>query len=555
VVASQAVTYVSGGNESAAFEWNETQIANAKVYYKKSGASSYTQIDDSLIRMKDSKTARADVLGLAAGTYDFKIEGAATLTISSVTVKAYDRSGYAHYGAGSSNGGIGAYKDDGTLKSNAQVIYVSEATKNTVTATFDKKNYTGIVDILKNLSESKVPVAIRIIGQISAATWKQIVYAGNTFDKSVKTAITPEDVTSADGTKKLIDYVDENSDGSKKATNFTQSWLIENGFNELDTSTYSALNGISSTSKIKYDEKKNEFDSCWNDCPISGASNVTFEGVGEDAEIFQWGLTWKNCNYIEVRNLTFDDYTEDACSFEGNSDATDANSFASKYLWIHHNTFNEGINYWDVCKEQDKHEGDGATDFKKLSYVTISYNKYYKNHKTGLIGGGDTQTTASVTFHHNYYLNCVSRLPLARQANMHMYNNYYCGSTGTNMSIRAGGYAFIENCYFENANNPIQTQDGSNLRGVAKVYGCVFNNSNYSSGYTMSNYNVTVVTDRTAKVDNDNIYNKNFDTDDTAFYYDSINKKSDVTVMHTAEQTKELVPMLAGTLKHNNQLN
>ena len=244
-----------------------------------------------------------------------------------------------------------------------------------------------------------------------------------------------------------------------------------------------------------------------------------------------------------MRNLTFDDYTEDACSFEGGSKTTtNPDEFDSKNIWVHHNTINEGINYWDVCSEQDKHEGDGGTDFKYNAYVTLSYNHYVGCHKTGLIGGGDSQQTASVTFHHNWYENCGSRLPLARQANMHMYNNYYDGSTGTNMSLRAGAYAFIENCFFDNAKNPVTTQDGDGKRGVAKIYNCTFNGQKLDT----SKYDVEVVSDRAAKVDNDNVFNKNFDTDPSAFYY--ADGRSDVEIMHDTAEVPAVVPLLAGAM-------
>ena len=321
----------------------------------------------------------------------------------------------------------------------------------------------------------------------------------------------------------------------------SQEELIAGGYNTLNTSQYSILNGLSS--KINFDG--GEFDSAYNNCNIQNAENVTLEGIGEDAEIFQWGLTWKNCNSVEVRNITFDDYTEDACSFEGSTNATTTDGFNSNSLWVHNNTINEGINYWDVTAEQDKHEGDGGTDFKRSAYITVSYNHYYKNHKTGLIGGSDSQTTACVTFHHNWYEDCNSRLPLGRQANMHMYNNYYDGSTGTNMSLRAGAYAFIENCYFDNAKNPVTTQDGDGKRGVAKIYGCIFSGQSLDE----ESYNVTVVTDRAQSVENDNIFAKDFDTNGKAFYYSD--GKSDVENMLTAEETKELVPELAGVMRRN----
>ena len=466
-------------------------------------------------------------MGLKGGeTYDFKItlENGQAYSIEDVKISSYDRSGYAHFNYYE---GVGAYNDDGTLKSGAQVIYVTEETKNTVTANLGGKTYTGLVEILGNLSKATAPVAVRIIGQISAATWNKIDY--NADGKySSKNKLPADKVIGANGE-------------ALPKESLSQEELIAGGYNTLNTSQYSILNGLSS--KINFDG--GEFDSAYNNCNIQNAENVTLEGIGEDAEIFQWGLTWKNCNSVEVRNITFDDYTEDACSFEGSTNATTTDGFNSNSLWVHNNTINEGINYWDVTAEQDKHEGDGGTDFKRSAYITVSYNHYYKNHKTGLIGGSDSQTTACVTFHHNWYEDCNSRLPLGRQANMHMYNNYYDGSTGTNMSLRAGAYAFIENCYFDNAKNPVTTQDGDGKRGVAKIYGCIFSGQSLDE----ESYNVTVVTDRAQSVENDNIFAKDFDTNGKAFYYSD--GKSDVENMLTAEETKELVPELAGVMRRN----
>ena len=284
--------------------------------------------------------------------------------------------------------------------------------------------------------------------------------------------------------------------------------------------------------------------------PGSDAENVTVEGIGEDAGIYCWGFTWSNCNSVEVRNLTFDDYTEDACAFQGSEDAVTVNGFTSNRIWIHHNTINEGNNSWDVCAEQDKHEGDGGTDLKRTAYVTLSYNHYYKCHKTGLVGGGDSQTSACITFHHNWYQSCGSRLPLARQANMHMYNNYYQGSTGTNMSLRAGAFAFIENCYFDNANHPIQTDEGDGRDAFAKVY-----NSIFVGDQIESNQNVTEVDDRAERVGNtDNFLGEQyyyFDTNSDVFYYDGVNGRSDVEVMHDTSEIAALVPSLAGTLRRD----
>ncbi len=529
VVGDLVLTYSYAGNECAAFEWAESNIDGASVKYKATGASSYTNLDGELIRSAaTSGTARADIVGLKGGqSYEFVVTSSngKTATVTK-TPAAYDRSGYAHFNY---TDGVGAYNNDGTPKSNAQIIYVSEENKNTVTANIGGKNYTGIVSILGNLKSSKTPVIVRVIGTIGAATWNKIDYnADKKYNSQNKLP--------------AANVIGKNGKQLPTNSNTTQADLIAGGYNTLNTSVYSELKGLDSRAKYS----SGEYDTIWNNCSIKDAKNVTLEGIGEDARLFQWGITWGSCNSIEVRNLTFEDYPEDACAFEGSTASTTTDGFNSQHLWLHHNTFEEGMNYWDLCAEQDKHEGDGATDFKQLSYLTTSYNVHHKNHKTGLVGGSDTVKTACITFHHNYYNNNSSRLPLGRQANMHMYNNYYYKSTGTNMSLRAGAYAFIENSYFESCNNPIEIKTGDGKSGAAKLMGNVFTGKDYAS-----NSHIYEVTDRTKQVANDNIYNKNFDTDASAFYYDATNKRSVVSVMYTAEETKVNVPLLAGVQKRN----
>ena len=505
-----------------------------KVYYKlHGGAAAWTAVDSQLVR-SSGDVIRADVLGIAAGVYDVKTEaeGKAAAVKENITVTNYDRSGYAHFDA---TEGVGAYNNDGTPKNNAIIVYVNDSNKNTVTV--NGISGKGIVNIIKN-AKADHPLIVRVLGQISAATWKSIDY--NSDGKySSKNKLPESEVKGKNGSKLPTDN-----------NLLTQEKLIDGGYNELDTSKYTELENLSS--KIKY--SSGEYDSAWNNCSISEVENVTVEGVGTDAKIFQWGFTWAKCNNIEVRNLTFEDYTEDACSFEGDQNASSLGEFNSKHLWVHHNTFLEGKNYWDVCPEQDKHEGDGATDFKGNAYVTVSYNHYYHNHKTGLVGSGNTSKSANITFHHNFYEDNNSRLPLARQANMHMYNNYYKGSTGTNMSLRAGAYAFIENCYFDAAKHPIVTEDTkiNNVvyKGVAKIYNCVVDDGGKGSQYKFEDgNNLNVVDSRDEKVANDNTFNDTFDTDPVNFYYDATIKKTKTQTgyeMLDAEDVKTQIPLLAG---------
>ena len=136
VAVENTITYASSASESAAFEWKDSTAAAAKVEYKLSSAGSYTSADSELIRQLSSTTARVDIVGLKGNaSYDFRITTSdkEVIDFENVTISAYDRSGYAHF----KKSGVGAYNDDGTLKSNAQVIYVSEANKNTVKATLN----------------------------------------------------------------------------------------------------------------------------------------------------------------------------------------------------------------------------------------------------------------------------------------------------------------------------------------------------------------------------------------------------------------------------------
>ena len=520
----------AGYNEGMYVKFSDTTSVGTNVYYKKVSDNNFTKLDKELIRFDETNgVVRADVIGIEKGDYVIKYEtsnGQSYLT-NTINVTAYDRSGYAHFAYASdatgvdTNAGIGAYTNKGTLKSNAVVVYVNDDNKNTVTAKIGSKTYTGLVEILKAQKNSSVPLDVRIIGTIKTAQYNKIKYANKDEARN-----TLENLLGTDKSKFTYDDVYK---------------IGLNSFSNDIANGITVLNGL--TNNVIY--SKGEYDSYFNMCDLDSLKNVTVEGIGTDAGLFQWGFTWKKCSSIEVRNLTFDDYTEDACGFEGSDDVTVLSQFKTGHIWIHNNQFNQGSNNWDVCDDQDKAEGDGATDLKRLAFVTLSYNHYIKNHKTGVVGASNSVHQACITFHHNYYEECASRMPLGRQANMHLYNNYYYGTTRVTMSIRASGYAFIEGCYFEGGKNPIECQtDSTNGNGVAKVYNCIIESKGTNAG--------TIVENRDDVVANTNVYDPNFDTNSTLFYYDDVNKKSDVENLTSAQQAKEECIKYAGVLKDSN---
>ncbi len=162
-----------GWFESCFVSWaNESDFDGYNVYVKPSDGE-WRMLDAMLVR-NYGDYGRADAVGLKAGKYSLKVvpkkngeESVADATVTpELDVRPYDRTGFAHFGW---NGGVGAYNNDGTLKANARVIYVSAQTAKTVTAVVNGVEQKGLQAILDAYEKGKAedPLAIRIVGKVS----------------------------------------------------------------------------------------------------------------------------------------------------------------------------------------------------------------------------------------------------------------------------------------------------------------------------------------------------------------------------------------------------
>lgn len=465
-----------GGNESAYVEWSATSVSGTNVFIKRSSQSSsaYVPVDAPLVRMITGSTARVDIPGLLGNTqYDIRVvPGSGSEFTTTVTTRAHDRSGYAHF---KYTEGVGAYKDDGTLKDNAIVVYVTDANKNSVTV----PGYSGTAGIgwilnnnpnLMSSITSQHPLVVRIIGKVNP----------------------PAGLTGYDST--------------------------ENGGTKGD-------NG--------------------NMAIIKNAKNITIEGIGYDAQIYGWGLSFYHSasqtnggkNY-EISNLTFDDYPEDAVGIQGEMSGSNLTAPIQR-VWVHNNTFLSG--YCANPTESDKAAGDGSCDFKRGEFYTLSYNHFKDCKKTNLIGASDSNLQYHLTLHHNFWEDCGSRQPLVRQANIHVYNNYYYKTTDKAQDTRANTYLFSEANYFESCKNPYTTTSGA----VIKAFGDVLYNCQQPSGMS-----VVVATTRGQQVSSNNRF-ANFDTNSSIFYY--ANSKSNVTRLTDATTAKAEVKAYSGVMKRGSQ--
>lgn len=169
-----------GWQEMAYIRWEPFAGADDYNVYVKGGQyADYQKIDAQLVRNYGAY-GRADIPGLTPGSYAVKIvpvkdgaELASANEATAISVSAFDRNGFAHFGGCS----VGAYENNGTLKKGAQVLYITNDTFNTcaMTLTTSSKGATTLCTGLGEIFKAKqkgydtTPICVRIIGMIDVA--------------------------------------------------------------------------------------------------------------------------------------------------------------------------------------------------------------------------------------------------------------------------------------------------------------------------------------------------------------------------------------------------
>ncbi|MBR6558268.1 MAG: hypothetical protein IKT70_04580 [Clostridia bacterium] len=508
---------IHGLNEQINISMFKPDSGDCVVSYKAAGADEFTVIDKELI-IDDGNMLNCYIIGLKKGIYDVRIETGngenfARATISGIDVEKQDRSGYAHF---KREEGIGGYNNDGTVKENAKIIYLTNENKNTITLDINGTTYTGLVQILQANETMTEPLIIRVLDTITTNQWKPIEKGPRVSDYSV--------IEDDYFIKEFSDQYGENIIGLPITISTSQ---VDKQY--LYTTT---ADGIVLSQVIE--GEGNTYDGCsMNMIDVNNAGNITIEGVGPRAGFFQFGIWFHYSDSIEVRNLTVEQYPVDGLGFYAFGKVDQHGGY-----WIHNNTFKAGCNSWG---EGDV-DGDEPIDLADVNHVTFSYNKFYQTGKTMLLGGWEYDACLNVTFHHNYYQECYQRLPLSRNSNIHNYNNYY-EDCARGLSPRSNSYVFGESNYFKGVGETYYIS-GTETWGAVKSWNEIY--------YECRNTEiVTVVSEReeyvenTCKPDEITDYSK-FDSDPELFYYDVENKCSDVEIMHTAEEVPEFVKKHAG---------
>ncbi len=203
------------------------------------------------------------------------------------------------------------------------------------------------------------------------------------------------------------------------------------------------------------------------DDEITVGSNKTLLGIGNNAHLKGVELQINGARNVIIRNLKISHITpEDAVEINGKS----------QNIWIDH---------CDLFSDRDHGTDyyDGLLDIKnESSFITISWTKFHDHYKTSLIASGDDSIQDSVirvTYHHNYFYNCESRLPSIRFGKAHVFNNYY-KDCGTAINSRMGACVRVERNYFDNVGTAVMMRYSPEV-GSVQLIDNHFGTSNYST--------------------------------------------------------------------------
>ncbi|MBQ7921028.1 MAG: hypothetical protein IJ325_00410 [Clostridia bacterium] len=523
-----------GLNEQIYIQLTKTEAMKAdpekmdfKVSYRAMDKARFTELDKELY-LDEGDYIGCYILGLPEGNYCVKIEQGegdsyARTTLLDINVERQDRSGYAYFNR---EEGIGGYNKDGSVKENAVILYLNNANKNTLTLEIDGKTYTGFVEILQAKQYMEVPLIIRVTDKVTTNQWmpREFVprYADNSNFDEEEFWSNPFSTEAGENLAGLPVFLCDAKEGKTYSYTTTTEGLTERRVGGYARET--KVLGSSDRFGAEYVGKEvYADDDGLNYLDASYVTDLTIEGVGTEAEFYQFGIRFVYPNSIEVRNMIFSQYPADALGFYAVDDNRDTTLYGN--CWIHNNTFNAGYTAWHLKTSQSQQRGDGALDMSFVHNMTASYNMFKGCDKTMLIGSEEWAACQDITLHHNYFDSCSYRLPRVTNSNVHGYNNFY-SNCNSHIELYGTTNYFSEYSWFTGGSG----QWYLDLNGVTlKAY-----KDTYEWLGDVATWGVVLAEDREQAIENNQCspdgvtdYSK-FDTDPALFYYDAENKCSDV---------------------------
>jgi pectate lyase len=203
---------------------------------------------------------------------------------------------------------------------------------------------------------------------------------------------------------------------------------------------------------------------------ISIKSDKTFLGVGDTAHLEGIGISINQARNVIIRNISI----ANVCTTgTASGDAIEINGGSKNILIDHCELYSD--------RDNGKDYYDGLLDIKNGStFITIAQNRFHDHYKVCLISSGPEQyidTVARLTFHHNYFYNCTSRLPSLRFGKAHIFNNYFKDSDEA-IHSRIGAWVRVERNYFDNVAHAVANDDVDGV-GYVQILENHFGSSTY----------------------------------------------------------------------------
>lgn len=175
---------------------------------------------------------------------------------------------------------------------------------------------------------------------------------------------------------------------------------------------------------------------------VNIASNTWIVGKTSSSGLKGGALNISSVSNVVLRNLTIQDAYDPFPHHEANDGYNAEHDCvviqgSSSNIWVDHCTLKDtmGLTYVKTAGSTSEkwQTYDGLLDMKgSVKNIVVSWNKFQDHDKTMLIGSSDSDgsnSTRTITLHHNYFYNCGQRLPMVRNSRLHMFNNYYHASS------------------------------------------------------------------------------------------------------------------------------
>lgn len=241
---------------------------------------------------------------------------------------------------------------------------------------------------------------------------------------------------------------------------------------------------------------------------IKPKSNTTIIGVDSNSGIRGGTINISGVSNVVIRNLTLIDaidmfpHHEYDDGFNAQFDCITIQGSNTANIWIDHCTMKDTLVMQHVksgTKEKWQNY-DGLCDIKGDGKgITVSNCHMYHHDKTMLVGSSDDEgsnTTRKVSIINNHFDSCVQRLPMARNSQFHVLNNWYSFDTAQSVGdgkhqgdycigARKGALIISEANYFD-SNMQYSIRGNKDTKSTTEVYDTdsVDKNSKKTEEYT-----------------------------------------------------------------------